>query len=80
MPLQGDAGTHTERAAREQELGQIAKGAPAGIEAGPIDGDNMLAWQATIKGDVRPAPPRPFSLALPFRPLAAPSAAARRSG
>ena len=35
----------------QKELGQIAKGAPAGIEAGPIDGDNMLAWQATIKGD-----------------------------
>ena len=35
-----------------QELGQIAKGAPEGITAGPINGDNMLAWEASIKGDV----------------------------
>ena len=45
-----------------QELGQIAKAAPEGIEAGPINGDNMLAWQAKIAGDVRRRPqPLPYA-------------------
>lgn len=39
-----------------QELGQIAKSAPSGITAGPINGDNMLAWEAAIKGDVSRCP------------------------
>ena len=36
---------------RLQELTELSKGAPEGISAGPI-GDNMLAWQASITGDV----------------------------
>jgi hypothetical protein len=47
---------------RHQELGQIAKAAPTGIEAGPINGDNMLAWEAKIIGDVRPHAPFPDAL------------------
>ena len=35
-----------------QELGQLAKGAPEGVKAGP-KGDDMLQWEGEIKGDVR---------------------------
>ncbi len=59
-----------------QELGQISKGAPEGIKAGPINGDNMLAWEASIAGDVSRQPLASGMLRLCSAPSACPAAAA----
>ena len=53
----------------QKELGQIAKSAPSGITAGPINGDNMLAWEAAIKGDAgTPWEGGTFKLKVDFAP------------
>ena len=75
MPLQGDAGTHRERRA-SRSWGRSPRARRRGSRRGPSMGTTCSRGRPRSRATCAPAPRAP-SLALPFRPLAAPSALRR---